>query len=211
MRIAGNCPLPHKHPAQVKPPRMICDGHSSHLETMLEDLGDVLLHFGDLYTAQPFGGDHNEIRMARHDPPAPLNLAVVDLTDMRSDTPALPHIEGWVLLVGEQRQLSFVPLAPHKQAVFLLTHLEWLLCHPAADEVYGEIVRARHWVRVVAGLTGAKPIFMCPVVHPDAEVECGGPVFQRQERSMMVRCAQCGAEWDGELELRRAGLMLGSA
>lgn len=205
-----NCPLPHKTPTATHTPHMICDGHTERMRSNLRELKQVLTHFGDLYTAKPFSDDHNEIRIAKQDPPAPLNLAVVDLTDMRSDTPALPRIEGWVRLVAEERQLSRIPLAPHKQVGFLLLHLDWLTRHPAADEAYGEIRESWQWVKTVAGLTGAKPIFMCPVVHPDADTECGGPVFQRQERSMMVRCARCGAEWDGELELRRAGMMLGS-
>lgn len=204
------CPLPHLHDQQVQAPRTICTRHVERMADDLEHLTTILVHLPELYTAQPFS-DHNDVRIARHDPPAPLNLAVVDLTDARSDTPALPHLEGWVRLVGEERQLSRIPAQPHAQAQFLLHHLVWLSCHPAADEAAREIHDAWLWLRGVAGLGGAQPIFTCPVVHPDAEDECGGPVFQRYERSMMVRCARCGAQWDGDLELRRAGLMLGSA
>lgn len=204
------CPLPHEKPRQTESPRVICDAHVTRLRKTLDSLQSTLIHLGDLYTAKPFG-DHNDVRIARQDPPAPLNLAVVDLLDMRSDTPAVPHIAGWVQLIAEERHISWVPSAPHMQARFILAHLEWLVCHPAADEAFDELSRSWQWLRGVAGLGGAKPIFYCPVVHPDEQGECAGPVFQRYERSMMVRCAKCGAEWDGELELRRAGMMLGSA
>lgn len=205
------CPLAHAEPRETKPPRNICEAHAALLRANLQNLAKTLVHLGDLYTAKPFGDDHNELRMIRQDPPAPLNLAVVDLTDVRSDTPALPRLDGWVRLIGEERRLSWVPVAPHRQAEFVLTHFEWLLGHEAAGVAFDELNLCWQWVRHVAGLGGSSPIFVCPVVLPGAEGGCGGPVFQRYERSMLVRCARCGSEWDGELELRRAGLMLGSS
>lgn len=63
-----------------------------------------------------------------------------------------------------------------------------------------------HIVNAAAGLAPPPPLFTCPVIHPDTDHECGGPVYP-SPYTFAVRCAACGETWDGQMALRRLGLV----
>ena len=72
-------------------------------------------------------------------------------------------------------------------------------------EVEGE-PNVWRWLRTAAGLAPPPPLFTCPVIHPDTDGECGGPVYP-SPYTFAVRCAACGETWDGQMALRRLGLV----
>jgi hypothetical protein len=181
------------------------------LRANLGDLAETLPSLGDLLVT-PMPTDGNDRRAAKSEGQPPCRLDVLDLMDPRSDTPALALLATWCAAVMEERQLSTMPTDPAQQARWLARHhLDWLARHPAADEIAGDIGNAWRWVRAAAGMAPLPPVFACPVLYPDSgqERECGGAVYPLRW-AFGVRCAKCGAEWDGDQELRRLGLVRGA-
>lgn len=170
----------------------------------LLDLADVLENLDELLVT-PAPVDGNDRRAARTEGPAPCRLDVLDLTDRRSDTPALSHISGWCRIVSEGREISHIPVEPGARCRWLVRHVDWIARHQAAGELAAEVADAWRWVRASAGLTPPPPVFSCPVVE-DGE-ECGGPVYPLRAR-FAVRCSRCGSEWGGEEQLKWLGLVL---
>ena len=173
----------------------------------LLDMADVLDSLDDLLVT-PAPTDGNDRRAARTEGQAPCRLDVLDLTDPRSDTPALLRLATWCAATQEERELAWMPSRPAQQARWLIRHVDWLARHPAADEIAGDIADAWRWLRSAAGLAPAPPVFLCPVILPDAEGACGGPVYP-QRWAFAVRCSRCGSTWEGDDELRRLGLVRG--
>ena len=159
--------------------------------------------------------DSNDVRAAKTDAPAPCRLEILDLTDQRSDTPAVHIIDCWTQFVADERNVvtaprhTTKPLNAHiaaRQARWLTLHLDWLTRHEVAHLAAAELRDVWRWVRKPAGLAPPPPLFTCPVIHPDTEGECGGPVYP-SPYTFAVRCAACGETWDGQMALRRLGLV----
>lgn len=214
MTDAATCPLPHQHPAQLDDGYTICRHHHTRLR---EDLTAAALVLDDLHqlllTPAPIDG--NDVRAAKTDPPAPCRLDILDLTDPRSDTPAVHILDCWTRFVTEERRVLTAPhhqpgpLQPHigaRQARWLTLHLDWLGRHGIANDAATELHDVWRWLRTAAGLAPPPPLFTCPVIHPDADTECGGPVYP-SPYTFAVRCAACGETWDGQMALRRLGLV----
>lgn len=199
------CPLPHRQPAEPDPGYLICPRHLARLKAHLTSIAEICQDLDDLLiAAAPV--DTNDHRSARCDPAAPCRLDILDLLDKRSDTPALHLVQSWCVLVQDERHLAWMPDRPVSQALFLIRHLDWLGHHPAAPDCATEIANANRWLTQAAGLGPPPPLFMCPVIHPGTEEECGGPV--RPERwTFGVVCAKCGQRWSGDEQLRRLGLV----
>lgn len=201
------CPMPHDQPAETDGAMVICRYHRDHLRHSLADLAEILAVLDDLLLGKVvINDDANDRRAARTDAPAPCRLDVLDLTDKRSDTPALYHLAFWCAAVAEERELSGFPEIPAEQATWLIRHLDWISHHPAADEIVGDLEKAWRWVRVVAGYGPLPPIMECPVVYPETEEPCGGPVYPSKTH-FAVTCLRCGETWDGDAEMRRLGLI----
>ena len=205
MTEAATCPLPHQHPARLDDGYTICRHHQTRLR---EDLTAAALVLDDLHQllVTPAPIDGNDIRAAKTDAPAPCRLDILDLTDPRSDTPAVHVLASWCLLVAEERHLATLPRTPPHQARWLTLHLDWLARHPAANDAATELHDVWRWLRTAAGLAPPPPLFTCPVIHPDTDAECGGPVYP-SPYTFAVRCAACGETWDGQMALRRLGLV----
>ena len=199
------CPLPHQHPAEPDPGYVICRRHMMRLTEHLTAIAVTLDDLDELLVSAP-PRDANDARRARCDPPAPCRLDVLDLTDKRSDTPALFLVSSWCLLVSDERQLSGIPSWPPSQARWLIRHVDWLGHHPAADDCAVEIANAWRWLSSAAGFNPPPALFRCPVIHPDAEEECGGPV-RAEPWTFGVKCAKCGERWSGDEQLHRLGLV----
>ena len=199
------CPLPHRNPAEPDPGYIICRRHLTRLTEHLTAIAVILDDLDELLVSPP-PMDANDARSARCDPPAPCRLDVLDLTDKRSDTPALYLVASWCLLVSDERQLSGIPSWPSSQARWLIRHVDWIGHHPAADDCAREMADAWRWLTTAAGMHPSPPLFSCPVVHPDAEGECGGPV-RAELTTFGVRCAKCGERWDGNERLARFGAL----
>ena len=127
------CPLPHRNPAEPDPGYIICRRHLTRLTEHLTAIAVILDDLDELLITPP-PMDANDARSARCDPPAPCRLDVLDLTDKRSDTPALHLVSSWCLLVSEERRLSGIPSWPSSQARWLTKHVDWIGHHPAADD-----------------------------------------------------------------------------
>ncbi len=219
------CPMPRHtdRPAQPETGMVLCggradDGRGRHgwtgcIGRLRDDLGqiaDVLAVLDDLMSA-PAPVDGNDRRAARTDAPAPCRLDVLDLSDPRSDTPAVHLVDVWAMAVASERRLASVPATTHGRAAWLVGQVEWIAGQPTAPAVAVDLARARHWLAAAAGLGPPPPLFTCPVVWPDgdAERECGGPVVPMRW-AFGARCQRCGSEWDGAQEMRRLGLIAGS-
>ena len=213
------CPRHPDRPYPAEPGYVLCgiehrndDGRSQwngcigRMRSNLHNLADVLGSLDDLLVTAP-PSDHNDRRAARTDAPAPCRLDVLDLMDPRSDTPALDRIATWCLAITEERELSTMPARPADQAQWMICHVDWIARHMAADEIAGDIADAWRWLRSAAGLAPLPPVFTCPVTTDQGE--CGGPVYPMRY-SFGVKCSRCHAEWDGDSELRRIGLVKGS-
>ncbi len=206
------CPLPHQHPAQPDPGLLICRRHTSILRETLTAIAGILDDLDELLMTPP-PADANDIRAARCDPPAPCRLDILDLTDPRSNTPALAIVDAITDMVQDQRHLAYRPQHHHghwtsaigaQQARWLLIHVEWLAAHDNIPSAFEELAATLHNLRCAAGDVPPPPLFRCPVIHPDAEQECGGPV-RPEPWTFGVRCAKCGERWDGHERLRRFG------
>lgn len=199
------CPLPHERPAEPDSGYFICRRHMSRLTEHLTAIAGILDDLDELLVTPP-PADGNDARAARCDPPAPCRLDVLDLTDKRSDTPALHLVASWCLLVSDERHLSGIPSWPSSQARWLIRHVDWLGHHPAADDCAVEIANAWRWLSSAAGLKPPPALFRCPVIHPDTDEECGGPV-RAEPWTFGVKCARCGERWSGDEQLHRLGLV----
>ena len=199
------CPLPHRNPAEPDPGYIICRRHLTRLTEHLTAIAVILDDLDELLITPP-PMDANDVRSARCDPPAPCRLDVLDLTDKRSDTPALHLVSSWCLLVSEERRLSGIPSWPPSQARWLTKHVDWIGHHPAADDCATEIANAWRWLSSAAGLKPPPALFRCPVIHPDTDEECGGPV-RAEPWTFGVKCAKCGERWSGDEQLHRLGLV----
>lgn len=199
------CHLPHRSPADVEDGYQICRRHQTQMRENLAAIAAVLDDL-DMLLVTPTPIDANDVRAAKTDAPAPCRLDVLDLTDPRSDTPAVHLVNCWVVFVAEERHLATHPTRPPDQARWLTLHLDWLTRHPIVVDAYTELGDVWRWLRSAAGMAPPKPVMACPVVHPDTDTECGGPVFP-DPYTFAVRCVACGEVWDGNSELRRLGLV----
>lgn len=202
-RQAGDGYVLCGHEGQDRDGRTIWTGCIGQLRRNLHDLADILGSLDDLLVT-PMPVDGNDRRAARCEGPAPCRLDVLDLTDPRSDTPALARIETWCLAVVEERELAWMPGVPAEQAQWMIRHVDWIARHMAADEIAGDIADACRWVKAAAGMAPLPPVFACPVTTDAGE--CGGPVYPSRW-TFGVRCSRCGATWDGDTELRRLGMV----
>lgn len=162
----------------------------------------------DVLLVTPMPSDGNERRAAKTQGQAPCRLDVVDLRDDRSDTPATRILTSLCLTVARERELSSYPATPGEQSRWLVRHMDWLARHEDAGEFLSDLADVWRWVRAAAGLQPPPPVFTCPVVLPDADGACGGPVYPARY-AFAVRCSRCGSEWDGDEQLRWLGLVLG--
>ena len=187
--------------------RLYWTGCLGRLRADLLELEQILPNLPDLLVTAP-PSDHNDRRAARTDAPAPCRLDVLDLMDPRSDTPALALLQLWADNITEGRQFKTSPDEPAHQVRFMLTNLDWMARHDTADEAARDIHQARVWLDRRAGLN-EPPMFLCPVVHPGAEGECGGPVYA-QPAEFGVKCARCHSTWDGYERLAWLGKIAAS-
>ncbi len=104
MTDTATCPLPHQHPARLDDGYQICRHHHTRLR---EDLTAAALVLDDLHQllVTPAPIDGNDVRAAKTDAPAPCRLDILDLTDPRSDTPAVHVIDCWTQFVTEERNV----------------------------------------------------------------------------------------------------------
>lgn len=174
--------------------RMRWTGCLGRLRADLLELEQILPNLPDLLVTPP-PTDHNDRRAARTDAPAPCRLDVLDLIDERSDTPGIALLNFWTSNIVDGRQLSTHPTEPAHQVRLMITNLDWMARHPTADEAARDIHNARVWLDRLAGLS-EQPLFLCPVVNPNDDHECGGPVYP-QRAEFGVRCSRCGSTWDG--------------
>ena len=207
------CPLPHRNPAEPDPGYIICRRHLTRLTEHLTAIAVILDDLDELLITPP-PMDANDVRSARCDPPAPCRLDILNLLDPRSDTPVLPILNDLSDLVAEQRHLSWRPthhatwtaIVAARQARWLIRHVDWLAHHENVVNSVGEITQAFKWLNAAAGLKPPPALFRCPVIHPDTEEECGGPV-RAELTTFGVKCAKCGERWSGDEQLHRLGLV----
>lgn len=230
-----DCVLKHKEPRFAAPGLLICAGHRRWLHEALEEIliaAALLPIFLEPGTAED---DGHQVKGKRVDPPAPIRLDVVALTDRRGAyieadhavgiTPALVLLEAWARVVREERQLAFPET---KATIFtevrlLQAHTDWIASQPWIYDYVKELKDCHKALQSAIGYHDAKPVGRCPIVHQITTIDdngvettepqlCDGPLYQDIHGRLSVQCSSCGEQWGelwGQTELRRLGLIMG--
>jgi hypothetical protein len=75
-------------------------------------------------------------------------------------------------------------------------HVNWLTTQESVVE-FAEVLRElNRQLKPAVGERGKKPFGSCPVVLENPTRTCGGPLFAPPVTSSIIRCGQCGKEWD---------------
>jgi hypothetical protein len=209
------CILPHTEPKTPVNGLMVCPGHRRWLADTLEDIIETTCLLPAFLEPGSSIDDGRQVKSKRVDPPAPIRLDVVGLTDRRTVHrydgdiyPVLAVVEAWARLVREERDLTrpSTPATILSETTLLITHLEWISAQPFVDELATELRATKSALHSAIGDHAPRSVGKCPVVHPDTGL-CGGRLYQDRYGRLAVSCSKCGEEW-GELELRRLGLVL---
>lgn len=194
------CPL-HPQPRDTGG-RHICNRCVGDTIARLDNIALLAAVLPDLATST--SPEDSDVRTVRHAPPAPCRLDILDLTDPRSDTPALPLLHAWTMTVASARAM-IPPASPDAQASWLVRHVAWMAAYPQSVHLAADIRRIDSWLRSAAGDT-RPPIMSCPIVHPDADGPCAGPVYPVPDQ-FAVKCARCSVTFDGSAEMSRLGMI----
>ena len=211
----SNCLLPHREPKTAADGLLICRHHRRWMGETIDDIVvtyALLPHFYEPGTAVD---DGHQVKGKRVDPPAPVRLDVVALLDKRTVNrhpgdlvPVLAILESWARMVREERRLQPCQrqATVTSEAGLLAAHMDWISAQPWIDELARELRDVKSALHSAIGDHAPRPVGRCPIVHPDADGACDGPLFQDRYGRMSVTCRRCGETW-GETELRRLGLM----
>ena len=211
----SNCLLPHREPKGAVDGLLICRHHRRWMGETIDDIVvtyALLPHFYEPGTAVD---DGHQVKGKRVDPPAPVRLDVVALLDKRTVSqhpgdlvPVLAILESWARMVREERRLQPCQrqATVTSEAGLLAAHMDWISAQPWIDELARELRDVKSALHSAIGDHAPRPVGRCPIVHPDADGACDGPLFQDRYGRMSVTCRRCGETW-GETELRRLGLM----
>ena len=214
--MTTNCILHHREPKLPLPGSYLCRGHATWLVESLLDVVEIaalLVEFTEPGTAVD---DGRQVRGKRVDPPAPVRLDVIALSDRRTIwqsegdiVPVLAVLESWARMVREERDLQADGVATITgEAMLLHAHRDWIGAQPWVDELVRELRDVRSALHNAIGDHAPRSVGACPVVDPD-HGECGGRLYQDRYGRLSVTCRKCGETW-GETELRRLGLVIGA-
>ena len=210
-----NCLLPHREPKSAADGLLVCRHHRRWMGETIDDIVITYTLLPDFYEPGTAVDDGHQVKGKRVDPPAPVRLDVVALLDRRTVSrqpgdlvPVLAILESWASMVREERQLQPCrrQATVTSEAGTLSAHLDWITAQPWIDELARELREVKAALHSAIGDHAPRPVGRCPVVHPDADGACDGPLFQDRYGGMSVTCRRCGETW-GETELRRLGLM----
>lgn len=212
----NNCVLPHREPKSALDGLYVCRGHHRWIAETIDDIvctAALLPHFYEPGTAVD---DGHQVKGKRVDPPAPVRLDVVALLDPRTVArhpgdlvPVLAILESWARMVREERHLRACQnqATITSEASLLIAHLDWIAGQTWVGDLASELRDVKGALHSAIGDHAPRPVGRCPVIHPDAEGACDGPLYQDRYGGMSVTCRRCGETW-GETELRRLGLMV---
>ena len=215
--MSPNCVLRHREPKTARDGALLCRGHIVWLSDAIDDILVTCALLPAFLEPGSAVDDGRQVKGKRVDPPAPVRLDVVALSDRRTQSrhagdiyPVLAVLESWARLVREERKLQRprFPATILSETSLLEGHLDWIVAQPWVDDLAAELRQAQGALHSAIGDHAPRPVGRCPVVHPDAG-ECGGPLFQDRYGGLSVSCRACGEVW-GETELRRLGLMVGT-
>lgn len=130
----------------------------------------------------------------KKDPPAPVDLNVVDTRDQRTSA-VVAAVAGWARVLVEDLRLSTTPSDVADAAALLDRHSRWLAAQPFADEVCAEIRDASRDLRRIAHDLPPPALGTCNALDPHGNDDtCGGPM-DYHESEMSVVCRRCGDSW----------------
>jgi hypothetical protein len=215
--MTDTCLLPHAQPKTPAHGLLICPGHRRWLTHTLADIVETTALLPAFLEPGSSVDDGRQVKSKRVDPPAPVRLDVVSLSDRRTVHrhdgdiyPVLAVLESWARLVREERDLT-APTTPStilSEANLLTVHLDWVAAQPFVDELATELRHIKRSLHAAIGDHAPRPVGRCPIVNPDSG-QCGGPLYQDRYGRLSVTCRTCGETW-GETELRRLGLVIGT-
>lgn len=211
------CILPHREPKTTLDGLMLCPGHLRWMTSTLDDIIDTTCLLPAFLEPGSSIDDGRQVKSKRVDPPAPIRLDVVGLTDRRTvyrydgDVyPVLAVMEAWARLVREEREITppSTPATILSETSLLIVHAYWIAAQPFVDEFAAELRQVKSALHSAIGDYAPRSVGTCPVVHPESGT-CGGRLYQDRYGRLAVSCSKCGEEW-GEMELRRLGLVIGA-
>jgi hypothetical protein len=187
-------------------------------ENLLEllDLYAILDTHRDRFLLPGNEADAGNHRGKRIDPPAPGDLAVMEILDSRTGPFAV--MASWLGIIRED--FSLAPPAQPETLMVVVGHLRKQLpriCdqHPAVDEFARETRNAlRSLDLAVRGPRDRRiPLGECPVVLPADDDEparaCRRPLYHDPSQPT-IRCLGCGSTWAGDVEWAWLAALLAS-
>lgn len=146
---------------------------------------------------------HHRVRFG---PPAPVDLAVLDLMDARG--PAYQSLMNWARDTQKRRKTNTLIRNLAEACQYLATSSGWLArMEPASMTLYEEVGAYLTQVRrVVYGERRPPSPVPCPVFLPESG-PCTGHL--RLQTNGTVNCPKCGTVWQYE-EWARLGAMIAS-
>lgn len=200
-------------------PSLICRRHDLGLREDLRDVAALYPLLDDVTEPGSVVVDELTRYSKRPDPPAPVRLEVVTLTDTRTtwdpNDPDAVSVFGtltsWADVIRDEQRLSTQPNATVTSELnVLVTQHDHATSQPWVDDYVRDIHRVAQALRHACGENDQTPaVGRCPVTHENTDTPCSGPLYADRYGLMRVRCARCGEVWD-EDDLRRLGLVLTS-
>ena len=210
-----NCVLRHREPREARH-GYLCAGHYRWLRSALNDvlvtaaMLPAFLEQGSVERDPHLPPTKNHL-----DPPVPIRLEVVALSDRRTGaavnrgdiTPALAILESWARIVREDQALA----SPTTQATLMTEagllgrHADYIAAQPWIDDLAAELRGILGAMHAAIGDYAPRPVGRCQADVDDGV--CGGALLQDRYGMLSVTCRKCGDNWS-ETELRRLGLLL---
>jgi hypothetical protein len=212
------CILPHREPKTPAQGLNICPGHRRWLSETLADIVETTALLPLFVEPGSSVDDGRQVKSKRIDPPAPIRLDIVSLSDRRTihrydgDTyPVLAVLESWARMIREERELTAPTVAANivSEATLIIGHLDWVGAQPWVDDLATELRYVKTSLHSAIGDHAPRSVGPCPIVDPE-HGPCTGRLYQDRYGRLSVTCNRCGEVW-GETELRRLGLVIGAA
>jgi len=211
------CLLPHREDRRALDGLYVCRGHYRWMVDALTDIVETSALLSLFMEPGSSTDDGRQVRSKRVDPPAPIRLDIVALTDTRTTQhqpqdilPALAVVESWARMIREERQLTPTPGAATLvgETKVIHTNLDWCAAQTWITDMHSELKAVRASLNAAIGEYPKPSVGMCPIVYPDSGA-CLGRLYQAQHGSLSVYCSTCGETWE-DAELRRLGYLLGA-
>lgn len=136
----------------------------------------------------------------RHGPLRPVGGArrhsgpPLDEGAMATRSRILGTLSSWAALVADERGVGAPRRRPAELAAFLLGHLDWLLCHPAAGDFVEELLDAAETARRAAYVKPSLVTNLGSCVHPGCARPLSPAPLTGAKDVGQVRCA-AGHTW----------------